>query len=97
MSKSGAFTAKHMMGVICVIYLKFLFGSSPLMVTIDIAARGLDIPGVEYVVSLTFPLSIEAYVHLIGRTGCGGKKGTAYTFFTPEDKAHSGELINVLK
>ncbi|KAG1470811.1 hypothetical protein G6F56_002467 [Rhizopus delemar] len=75
----------------------FKDGSSPLMIATDVAARGLDIPGVEYVVNLTFPLTIEAYVHRIGRTGRGGKKGTAYTFFTPEDKAHSGELINVLK
>jgi ATP-dependent RNA helicase DBP3 len=67
------------------------------MIATDVAARGLDIPDVEYVVNLTFPLTIESYVHRIGRTGRGGKKGTAYTFFTPEDKAHSGELINVLK
>lgn len=75
----------------------FKDGSYPLMIATDVAARGLDIPDVEYVVNLTFPLTIEAYIHRIGRTGRGGKKGTAYTFFTPEDKAHSGELINVLK
>ncbi|KAI8640707.1 P-loop containing nucleoside triphosphate hydrolase protein [Parasitella parasitica] len=75
----------------------FKDGSFPLMIATDVAARGLDIPDVEYVINLTFPLTIEAYVHRIGRTGRGGKKGTAYTFFTPEDKAHSGELINVLK
>ncbi|KAI8979840.1 P-loop containing nucleoside triphosphate hydrolase protein [Mycotypha africana] len=75
----------------------FKDGSYPLMIATDVAARGLDIPDVEYVINLTFPLTIEAYVHRIGRTGRGGKKGVAYTFFTPEDKAHSGELINVLK
>ncbi|GAA5796342.1 P-loop containing nucleoside triphosphate hydrolase protein [Helicostylum pulchrum] len=75
----------------------FKDGSFPLMVATDVAARGLDIPDVEFVINLTFPLTIEAYVHRIGRTGRGGKKGIAYTFFTPEDKAHSGELINVLK
>ncbi|CAO3608281.1 unnamed protein product [Cunninghamella echinulata] len=76
---------------------QFKDGSLPLMVATDVAARGLDIPDVEYVINLTFPLTIESYVHRIGRTGRGGKKGTAYTFFTPEDKSHSGELINVLK
>jgi len=75
----------------------FKDGTFPLMIATDVAARGLDIPDVEYVINLTFPLTIEAYVHRIGRTGRGGKKGTAYTFFTPEDKSHSGELINVLK
>ncbi|KAI8339363.1 ATP-dependent rna helicase, partial [Chlamydoabsidia padenii] len=69
---------------------QFKDGSFPVMVATDVAARGLDIPDVEYVVNLTFPLTIENYVHRIGRTGRGGKKGTAYTFFTPLDKAHSG-------
>ncbi|KAI9313871.1 P-loop containing nucleoside triphosphate hydrolase protein [Dichotomocladium elegans] len=76
---------------------KFKAGTHPVMVATDVAARGLDIPDVEYVINVTFPLTIESYVHRIGRTGRGGKKGTAYTFFTVEDKAHSGELINVLK
>ena len=52
---------------------------------------------VEYVINYTFPLTIEDYVHRIGRTGRAGKTGIAYTFFTQEDKAHSGSLINVLK
>lgn len=76
---------------------QFKSGSHPLMVATDVAARGLDIPDVEYVINVTFPLTIEAYIHRIGRTGRGGKKGTAYTFFTVQDKAHSGELVNVLK
>ncbi|KAG0174282.1 RNA-dependent ATPase [Apophysomyces sp. BC1034] len=76
---------------------QFKSGKLPVMVATDVAARGLDIPDVEYVVNLTFPLTIEAYIHRIGRTGRGGKKGTAYTYFTAEDKSHSGELINVLK
>lgn len=76
---------------------QFKNGSHPVMVATDVAARGLDIPDVEYVVNLTFPLTIESYIHRIGRTGRGGKKGTAYTFFSDEDKAHSGELINVLR
>lgn len=40
---------------------------------------------------------IFADVHRIGRTGRGGKKGISHTLFTQHDKAHSGELINVLK
>ncbi|KAJ2963415.1 hypothetical protein NQZ79_g1575 [Umbelopsis isabellina] len=76
---------------------QFKDGSFPLMIATDVAARGLDIPDVEYVVNVTFPLTIEDYVHRIGRTGRGGKKGTAHTIFTVQDKSHSGELINVLK
>ena len=37
-----------------------------------------------------FPLTIEDYVHRIGRTGRAGNTGEAVTFFTTQDKAHSG-------
>ncbi|KAJ9058147.1 RNA-dependent ATPase [Entomophthora muscae] len=76
---------------------KFKDGSCPLLVATDVAARGLDIPKVEYVINYTFPLTIDDYVHRIGRTGRAGNKGISHTFFTFQDKTHSGELINVLK
>ncbi|KAG4222188.1 hypothetical protein PC116_g29337, partial [Phytophthora cactorum] len=63
----------------------------------DVAARGLDIPEVKLVINVTFHLTIEDYVHRIGRTGRAGKTGQAITLFTEHDKAHSGELINILK
>jgi ATP-dependent RNA helicase DBP3 len=75
----------------------FKSGQVPLMIATDVAARGLDIPDVEYVINFTFPLTIEDYIHRIGRTGRGGASGTAHTLFTDADKPHSGELINVLK
>ncbi|ODQ50142.1 RNA helicase [Saitoella complicata NRRL Y-17804] len=76
---------------------EFKSGRCPLLVATDVAARGLDIPAVELVINLTFPLTIEDYVHRIGRTGRGGRSGIAITMFTKEDKQHSGSLINVLK
>lgn len=76
---------------------QFKSGTCPLLVATDVAARGLDIPNVTVVINLTFPLTIEDYVHRIGRTGRGGKTGLAITLFTKDDKAHSGTLINVLK
>ncbi|RKP19192.1 DEAD-domain-containing protein, partial [Rozella allomycis CSF55] len=75
----------------------FKNGDVPLLIATDVAARGLDIPDVEYVINYTFPLTIEDYTHRIGRCGRAGKTGIAHTMFTPLDKAHSGELINVLK
>lgn len=75
----------------------FRNGTEPLLVATDVAARGLDIPNVEYVINYTFPLTIEDYIHRIGRTGRGGKEGIAHTLFTDSDKAHAGELVNVLK
>lgn len=76
---------------------QFKSGECPLLVATDVAARGLDIPNVTLVINLTFPLTIEDYVHRIGRTGRGGASGVAITLFTKEDKAHSGTLINILK
>ena len=63
----------------------------------DVAARGLDIPDVEVVLNYTFPLTIEDYVHRIGRTGRAGKNGISYTFFQPSDKSHAGELQQVMR
>ncbi|KAI5776627.1 ATP-dependent RNA helicase dbp3 [Geopyxis carbonaria] len=76
---------------------QFKSGACPLLVATDVAARGLDIPAVKLVINVTFPLTIEDYVHRIGRTGRAGANGLAYTFFTEQDKAHSGSLINILK
>merc|ERR1719223_2579611 len=76
---------------------QFKSGTCPLMVATDVAARGLDIPNVELVINYTFPLTIEDYVHRIGRTGRAGKTGISYTFFQPGDKSHAGELQQVMK
>lgn len=76
----------------------FKAGTCPLLIATDVAARGLDIPDVEVVINYSFPLTIEDYVHRIGRTGRAGKTGTAVTFFVgANDKPRAGELINVLR
>ncbi|KAE8454067.1 RNA-dependent ATPase [Mollisiaceae sp. DMI_Dod_QoI] len=75
----------------------FKQGKTPILVATDVAARGLDIPAVKLVINCTFPLTVEDYVHRIGRTGRAGKEGLAITLFTEHDKAQSGALINVLK
>ncbi|PHH92754.1 hypothetical protein CDD83_5378 [Cordyceps sp. RAO-2017] len=75
----------------------FKSGTTPVLVATDVAARGLDIPEVKLVINVTFPLTIEDYVHRIGRTGRAGNSGEAITLFTAQDKTHSGSLINILK
>ena len=47
----------------------FKSGTTGLLVATDVAARGLDIPNVGAVINYTFPLTIEDYIHRIGRTG----------------------------
>lgn len=51
----------------------------------------------QVVINYTFPLTIEDYIHRIGRTGRGGKTGVSHTLFTSFDKAHAGALQNVLR
>lgn len=75
----------------------FKSGKCSLLVATDVAARGLDIPAVKVVINVTFPLTVEDYVHRIGRTGRAGKDGLAITLFTDQDKQQAGGLINVLK
>ena len=50
------------------------------MVATDVAARGLDIPNVSHLINFDQPNSYQDYVHRIGRTGRGGKRGSALTF-----------------
>jgi ATP-dependent RNA helicase DBP3 len=77
---------------------KFKTGEIPLLIATDVAARGLHIPDVYMVINYTFPLTIEDYVHRIGRTGRAGQSGLSVTFFQPlQDKARAGELQQVLR
>ncbi len=51
-----------------------------ILVATDVAARGLDIPDVTHVINYELPENYEDYIHRIGRTGRGDKKGNALTF-----------------
>ncbi|GAA5859522.1 hypothetical protein JCM8547_006861 [Rhodosporidiobolus lusitaniae] len=75
----------------------FKAGKANILVATDVAARGLDIPKVELVINQTFPLTIEDYIHRIGRTGRAGRTGKSVTFFTEADKALAGQFIRVLR
>ena len=75
---------------------EFKTGKCNLLLATDVAARGLDIPNVKTVINLTFPLTVEDYVHRIGRTGRAGQTGTAHTLFTDHEKHLAGGLVNVL-
>lgn len=59
---------------------RFRAAELQILVTTDIAARGLDIEGVTHVVNYDIPRTTEDYIHRIGRTGRAGKTGEAVTF-----------------
>ncbi len=65
---------------------KFKANEVLMLIATDVAARGIDIPNVDFVVNYDMPDKEENYVHRVGRTGRGKKKGTAYSFCSEEEK-----------
>ncbi|KAK8381090.1 hypothetical protein O3P69_008172 [Scylla paramamosain] len=76
---------------------EFRSGRAPILVATDVAARGLDVDDVKFVINYDYPSCSEDYVHRIGRTGRSDKTGTAYTFFTADNCKQAKDLIEVLK
>jgi len=76
---------------------EFRSGRAPILVATDVAARGLDVEDVKFVINYDYPNGTEDYVHRIGRTGRSRNTGTAYTFFTQNNAKQAKELVDVLK
>ncbi|XP_034948392.1 DEAD-box ATP-dependent RNA helicase 20-like isoform X2 [Chelonus insularis] len=76
---------------------EFRSGKTSILVATDVAARGLDVEDVKYVVNFDYPNSSEDYIHRIGRTGRCQAAGTAYAYFTPNNARQAKELISVLE
>ena len=64
----------------------FKAGKVQVLVATEVAARGLDIQGLEYVVNFNLPYLAEDYVHRIGRTGRAGQAGNAISFVSREEE-----------
>jgi ATP-dependent RNA helicase DDX5/DBP2 len=75
----------------------FRSGRCKCLIATDVAARGLDVKDIAYVINYDFPNSTEDYIHRIGRTGRADHRGIATTFFTAEDGKHSKQMISVLR
>ena len=63
----------------------FRSGRAQVMIASDVAARGLDIPGVTHVINLDPPTQSKAYLHRVGRTGRAGARGEAITLMTEHE------------
>jgi len=61
-------------------------GKMKVLVATDVAARGIDVPGINLVVNYDAPRQAEDYVHRIGRTGRAGRAGVAVTFLSAQDR-----------
>merc|ERR1712106_477735 len=68
-----------------VIMREFRSGSSRVLITTDLLARGIDVQQVSLVINYDLPTNRENYIHRIGRGGRFGRKGVAINFLTEED------------
>lgn len=71
---------------------RFRNGDNRVLITTDVAARGIDIPNVEYVINYDLPDVAENYVHRVGRTGRGEKKGQALSFCSKDEEIFLKEI-----
>jgi ATP-dependent RNA helicase RhlE len=74
----------------------FKSGEVKVLIATDVSARGIDIPDVDYVINYDLPDVAENYVHRVGRTGRGVKKGLAVSFCSPEEKPVLDEIETFL-
>lgn len=65
---------------------KFRNSSCPVLVSTDLAARGLDIPEVEHIIHYHLPVNEEAFTHRNGRTARWNATGTSYLILNPEER-----------
>ena len=75
----------------------FRDGSVRILVATDIAARGIDVPGISHVVNFDLPDEAESYVHRIGRTGRNGADGIAVTLCDPSENAKLRAVERVIR
>ena len=68
-----------------------------ILVATDIAARGIDVPGISHVVNFDLPDEAESYVHRVGRTGRNGADGIAVTLCDPSEAAKLRQVERIIR
>jgi translation initiation factor 4A len=74
------------------ILTEFRTGSSRILITTDLLARGIDVHGVSLVINYDLPRNFEKYIHRIGRSGRFGRKGVAINLVAYEDQGRLKEI-----
>ncbi len=75
----------------------FKNGKYRVLVATDIAARGLDVKGIQLVVNFDMPMQTEDYVHRIGRTARAGAEGYAITFAQPDERRDMRDIERLIR
>nr|WP_234994778.1 DEAD/DEAH box helicase [Thalassococcus halodurans] len=75
----------------------FREGTVTVLVATDVAARGIDIPGVARVINYELPNVAESYVHRIGRTARAGREGEAISFCSPDERSLLKDIEKLIK
>jgi len=75
----------------------FKSGKYRVLVATDIAARGIDVVGIELVINYDLPDNSDDYVHRIGRTGRAGYAGRAVSFATPEQRGDIRDIERLIR
>ena len=75
----------------------FKTGQYRVLVATDIAARGIDVTGIELVINYDLPEDVENYVHRIGRTGRAGHQGHAISFATPDQNTDVRNIERLIR
>jgi ATP-dependent RNA helicase DeaD len=76
---------------------KFRAGTTSILIATDVAARGIDVSGVDAVINFDLPLDEEYYVHRIGRTGRAGLTGKALTLVGKDEKYRLRQIESFTK
>lgn len=76
--------------------INFKTGKTQVLVATDIAARGIDIHDLEWVINYDLPNVPETYVHRIGRTGRAGNNGTAISFCAQDERPYLKEIQKLI-
>jgi ATP-dependent RNA helicase RhlE len=75
----------------------FASGEVRVLVATDIAARGIDVPGITHVVNFELPNEPESYVHRIGRTARAGAAGIAISFCAPDEQLYLRQIEKLIR
>ena len=73
----------------------FRSGQVRVLVATDVAARGIDVDDITFVVNYEVPVTAEDYIHRVGRTARAGRNGSALTFVSPEEESTLSSIEHI--